>query len=112
MAKIEFDEQMAEGEKTLVELKQQFHQALEKKLDESNEEKDMNFEALRPNFGHPSKKDRLQTIDDREKQRQEDLQNIIAEFRSNTLVDRHASIDSNILVSRLGRIKNQYSSNN
>lgn len=89
LAKIEFDEQLAEGEKTLFELKQQFSQALQEKLTESNEEKETNFEALRPNFGHPSKKNYLQTIDDREKQRQEELEKSIAELRSNTTVHEY-----------------------
>lgn len=111
MAKIEFDEQMVEGEKTLFELKQQFYQTLQKKLAESNEEKEINFESLRPNFGHPSKKDHLQTIDDREKHRQEDLQTTVTELRSNTMVDPCTSIEWNILFSFLGRIKNQYASN-
>lgn len=110
LAKIEFDEQLAEGQKTLFGLQQQFSQILHNKITQSNEEKETNFEALRPNFGHPSKKNHLQTIDDREKQRQEELQNCIAELRSNTTVDKNFDIDS-IFSSLLGRIKDQYSSN-
>jgi hypothetical protein len=59
---------------------------LNKNLNESNNEKDKNFELLRPTFGHPTKKNHLQTIDNREKLRQDDLQKIIDQLRSNTIV--------------------------
>ena len=98
LAKIEFNEQLAEGERVLFQLKQQFSQALQKKLIESNEEKETNFEALRPNFGHPSKKNYLQTIDDREKQRQEGLQKNITELRSNTTVREYFHSTKNPLL--------------
>jgi len=59
---------------------------LNKKLNESNNEKNKNFESLRPTFGDPAKKNHLQIIDNREKLRQDDLQKFIDRLRSNTIV--------------------------
>ena len=47
-------------------------------------------------LGHPSRKDELQIIDNREKARQDDLQKIITQYRSNTIV-RH-NRDEDIFV--------------
>jgi hypothetical protein len=89
MAKIELDELMIQAEKILLEFRQQFNMILNKKLNESNNEKEKNFELLRPTLGHPTKKNYLQTIDNREKERQDDIQKIIDQLRSNTIVDSY-----------------------
>jgi hypothetical protein len=88
MAKIELDEQMKEGEKTLFELKQQFNIILSEKLKQSNNEKQKNYDLLRPTFGHPTKRNHLQTIDDQEKRRQDDTQKNLEQLRSNTMVNK------------------------
>ncbi|CAF2574698.1 unnamed protein product [Rotaria sp. Silwood2] len=87
MAKLELDEQIQQAEKVLNDIKQQFDATLDKKLDESNEEKSNNFEQLRPTLGHPSRKNDLEDINNREKLRQDELQKNITQFRSNTIED-------------------------
>jgi predicted DNA-binding antitoxin AbrB/MazE fold protein len=88
MAKIELDEQMREGEKVLFELKQQFNMILKENLSESNNVKEKNYDLLRPTFGHPTKKNHLQIIDNQEKQRQEDIHKILEQLRSDTMVNK------------------------
>ncbi|CAF4534188.1 unnamed protein product [Rotaria sp. Silwood1] len=85
MAKIEFNEQLFQAEKILFDSKQQFDIALNKQLNESNNEKQINFQQLRPTFGYPAKKNYLQTIDNQEKLRQDNTQKICNELRSNTI---------------------------
>ncbi|CAF4692579.1 unnamed protein product [Rotaria sp. Silwood1] len=87
MAKLELDEQIQQAEKVLNDIKQQFDETLNTKLNESNEEKLKNFEQLRPTLGHPSRKHDLEDINNREKKRQEELQKTIIQFRSNTIED-------------------------
>jgi hypothetical protein len=89
MAKIELDEQIQQAEKILNEIKQQFDTIIEKKLNEDNEEKIKNFEQLRPTFGHPARKNDLLEIDNREKIRQNELQQIITQLRTNTIVKKY-----------------------
>jgi len=86
MAKLELDEQIQQAEKVLNEIKQQFDEIIEKKLNEDNEEKMKNFDQLRPTLGHPARKNDLEEIDNREKIRQTELQQIITQLRSNTIV--------------------------
>ncbi len=87
MAKLELDEQIQQAEKILNEIKQQFDEIIEKKLNEDNEEKMKNFDQLRPTLGHPARKNDLEEIDNREKIRQTELQQIITQLRSNTIVN-------------------------
>jgi hypothetical protein len=89
MAKLELDEQLQQAEKTLNDIKQQFDSTVEKKLNEDNEEKTKNFEQLRPTLGHPARKNELQDIDNREKIRQTELQQIITQLRTNTIVNKY-----------------------
>jgi hypothetical protein len=86
MAKIELDEHIIQAENILLEFQRQFQMLLAKKLNESNEKRQTNFELLRPTFGHPGKKHDLQIIDNQEKLRQDDIQNIVNQLRSNTIV--------------------------
>ena len=86
MAKLEFDEQVEQAEKVLTELKQQFDKTLDEKLKDANQTKADNFEQLRPVLGHPSRKNELQELDQREKQRQETIKETINQLRSNTMV--------------------------
>ncbi|CAF3644133.1 unnamed protein product [Rotaria sordida] len=87
MAKIELDEQIEQAEKVLQDIKQQFDRILDKKLNETNEEKSKNFEQLRPTLGHPSRKNELEDINNQEKLRQDEFQKMIIQFRSNTIED-------------------------
>jgi hypothetical protein len=89
MAKIELDEQIIQGEKLLLEYKQQFDTIFHKKLNESNNEKQQIFELLRPTFGHPAKKPDLQLLDNREKIRQDEVEKTINQLRSNTIVKNY-----------------------
>jgi len=89
MAKLELDEQIQQAEKVLNEIKQQFDEIIEKKLNEDNEEKMKNFDQLRPTLGHPARKNDLEEIDNREKIRQTELQQVITQLRSNTIVNKH-----------------------
>ena len=89
MAKLELDEQLQQAEKTLNDIKQQFDLTVEKKLNEDNEEKTKNFDQLRPTLGHPARKNELQDIDNREKIRQTELQQIITQLRTNTIVNKY-----------------------
>jgi DNA-binding IscR family transcriptional regulator len=86
MAKLELNEQIQQAEKVLNEIKQQFDEIMEKKLNEDNEEKTKNFDQLRPTLGHPARKNDLEEIDNREKIRQTELQQVITQLRSNTIV--------------------------
>ncbi|CAF0808765.1 unnamed protein product [Rotaria sordida] len=85
MAKIEFNEQLFQAEEILFNCKQQFDMTLNKELNESNNEKQINFQQLRPTFGDPAKKNHLQTIDNQEKLRQDNVQKICNELRANTI---------------------------
>lgn len=87
MVKIEFNEQTIEAEKLLLNFQQEFHQNIAKKLNESNTRKEINFQQLRPTFGDPAKKDHLLKIDNQEKLRQSDIEKIINELKSNTIVN-------------------------
>jgi hypothetical protein len=87
MAKLELDEQVQQAEKVLLDIKQQFDSTIDNKLTEDNEEKNKSFEQLRPTFGHPSRKTDLQEIDNREKIRQDELQQIVNQLRTNTIVN-------------------------
>ena len=62
---------------------------LDKTLNESDNEKQKNFQLLRPTFGHPTKTNDLEKIDNQEKQRQDNIQNVIDQLRSNTIVNRY-----------------------
>jgi hypothetical protein len=86
MAKLEFDEQVGQAEKVLIELKQQFDKTLDEKLKDAKQTKADNFEHLRPVLGHPSRKAELQELDQQEKQRQDALKEAISQLRSNTTV--------------------------
>src|SRR5438874_1775247 len=88
MAKLELNDQIQQAEKVLNDIKQQFDTIIDKKLNEDNEEKSKNFEQLRPTFGHPSRKNDLQEIDNKEKIRQNEFQQMITQLRSNTIVTK------------------------
>jgi hypothetical protein len=88
MAKIELDEELRDGEKMLFDLKQQFHTMLRENLNGSNNEKEKNYGLLRPTFGQPAKKDHLHVIDDREKHRQENINKVLEQLRSTTMVNK------------------------
>jgi hypothetical protein len=111
MAKIELDEQMREGEKVLFELKQQFNMILKENLSESNNTKEKNYDLLRPTFGHPTKKNYLQIIDNQEKQRQEDIHKILEQLRSDTMVNKSRFKINMFFFCRIGKFTNQCSSN-
>jgi len=87
MAKIQLDELIIQAENILLEFRQQFNMMLNKKLNESNYEKEKNFQLLRPTFGHPGKKNHLEIIDNREKKRQDDIEKNIDRLRSNIIVN-------------------------
>lgn len=89
MAKLELDEQITLAEKTLNDLKQQFEETLDEKLNETTIEKDNNFDQLRPTLGHPTRKTELEQIDQQEKNRQDELLKMVTQFRSNTIVNYH-----------------------
>jgi hypothetical protein len=89
MAKLELNEQIQQAEKVLNEIKQQFDATIDKKLNEDNEEKTKNFAQLRPTLGHPARKNDLQEIDNQEKLRQKELQQIMTQLRSNTIVKKY-----------------------
>jgi hypothetical protein len=89
MAKIELDDQLQQAKKTLNEIKQQFDTTIEKRLSEDSEEKTKNFEQLRPTLGHPARKNDLEDINNREKLRQNELQKIITQLRTNTIVNKY-----------------------
>lgn len=86
MAKLELDEQVQQAEKVLNDIKQQFDKTLEKIFNEADEEKKKNFEQLRPTLGQPARKHELEEIDNREKARQNEIQKMMTQFRSNTIV--------------------------
>ena len=98
MAKLEFDEQVEQAEKVLIELKQQFDKTLDEKLKDANQTKADNFEQLRPVLGHPSRKTELQELDQREKQRQDAIKETINQLRSNTMVGPVLGNDRCILL--------------
>lgn len=52
------------------------------------EDKSNHFDKLRPMLGHPSKKIDLQTLDNKEKQRQEEFGNLLNELKTNTMVKK------------------------
>jgi hypothetical protein len=87
MAKIEFDDQIIQAEKSLFDFQEQFHMRLNKQIAESNNEREQNFALLRPNYGHPTKQNHLQTIDNREKIRQDDTKKIIDRLRTTVSVN-------------------------
>jgi len=89
MAKLELNEQIQQAEKVLNEIKQQFDATIDKKLNEDSEEKTKNFAQLRPTLGHPARKNDLQEIDNQEKLRQKELQQIMTQLRSNTIVKKY-----------------------
>ena len=89
MAKIELDEQILQAKNLLMELKQQFITIFKKKMNEFNEEEIKNFELLRPTFGQPARKNDLEVIDKREKIRQDNIQKLINQLRSNTIVNNY-----------------------
>ena len=89
MAKLELDEQLQQAEKVLNEIKQQFDATLNKTLNQADEEKEKNFEQLRPTFGHPARKNDLQNLDSREKKRQDEFQQTITQYRLNIIVKDH-----------------------
>lgn len=112
MAKLELDEQIDQAVKNLNELKEQFDSTIETKLNEDNEEKSKNFDQLRPTLGHPARKTDLQEIDKREKIRQNDLQQTITQFRSNTIVIKYLLFVKQIFFFFSGRYSNKCKSNN
>lgn len=87
MPKIEFDEQMLEAEKIIIEIKQQFDETLDKEFTQSVNGKQASLQRLRPTHGAPARKDELQAIDEREKARQETIQTTINQLRSTTVVN-------------------------
>ncbi len=89
MARIELNEQMIQADNILLEFQEQFHTLLNKKLNESNEKKQKNFELLRPTFANPEKKHDLQIINDQEKLRQDNIQKFLNQLRSNTIVKNY-----------------------
>jgi DNA polymerase III delta prime subunit len=89
MAKLELDEQIQQAEQVLNQFKKQFDETIDKKLTEDNEEKTKHFDQLRPTFGHPARKNDLQEIDRQEKQRQNELQQTMAQLRTNTIVTKN-----------------------
>lgn len=86
MAKLELDDQVEQAEKILNDLKGQFEQIVNGKLTEDNESKSRHFDQLRPTFGHPARKTDLNEIDQQEKQRQNELQQMITQLRLTTIV--------------------------
>ena len=88
MAKLELEEQVQQSEKSLNGFKQQFDETIDTKLTEDNEAKTKHFDQLRPTFGHPARKNDLQELDRQEKQRQNELQQSMAQLRTNTIVGK------------------------
>ncbi len=87
MAKIEFDDQIIQAEKALFDFQEQFRMKLNKQITEANNEREQNFALLRPNYGHPTKQNHLQTIDNREKIRQDDTKKVIDRLRTTASVN-------------------------
>ncbi|CAF0851526.1 unnamed protein product [Adineta ricciae] len=96
MAKIELDEQIREGEKSLLEFKQQFDTTFNQKLNESNAEKQKLFESLRPALGLPGKKSDLEVLNNREKVREEQLEQVITQLQKDTLKYIHTNAHNTI----------------
>jgi hypothetical protein len=86
MSKAELNEQIQHSEKLLNEIKQEFDRIFNEKLNETNEEKSKNFDQLRPTLGHPARKNDLQEIDNRERKRQNELQQLVVQLRLKTIV--------------------------
>jgi hypothetical protein len=86
MSKAELNEQIRHSEKILNEIKQEFDRRFNEKLNETNEEKSKHFDQLRPTLGHPARKNDLQEIDNREKKRQNELQQLVVQLRLKTIV--------------------------
>ncbi|CAM4857478.1 unnamed protein product [Rotaria socialis] len=91
MPKIEFNEQIFQSERVLIEFKQQFDMIIDKELNQSNCEKQTNLQQLRPTYGAPAKKSYLQAIDNQEKLRQENIQKLISQLRSTTIQNIQAN---------------------
>ncbi|CAF0926257.1 unnamed protein product [Adineta steineri] len=85
LAKAELNERTQQAEKVLNELKQQFDTILNGKFDDSTTEKSKNYDQLRPTLGHPARKNDLLEIDNREKIRQNELQQLVTELRLTTI---------------------------
>jgi hypothetical protein len=86
IAKIELNQLLVNAEQNMNELKQRFDTTLTTKLDESNTDKLKNVKLLRPTLGQPAKHDELERIDKQEKSRQNQIEQIIQEYRLNTIV--------------------------
>ena len=86
MAQLELDEQFDQAAKFLNDLKEGFDRTLEEKLSKSVEEKEKNFDELRPTLGHPARKTELEQLDQREKQRLDTIQQGVTQLRTNTKV--------------------------
>ena len=87
MAKIELDEHIHDGEKSLLEFKRQFDATFKKELNGSNDEKQKIFDSLRPTIGLPGKRTDLESLNSREKVRQEHLEKIISRLQADTIVN-------------------------
>ncbi|CAF4455214.1 unnamed protein product, partial [Adineta steineri] len=55
------------------------------KFNDSTTEKSKNYDQLRPTLGHPARKNDLLEIDNREKIRQSELQQLVTELRLTTI---------------------------
>lgn len=118
ISKIELDELMIEGEELVFKYQQDFNLILDKELNKTNYEKEKNFQLLRPTFGHPGKKNHLQTIDNQEKTRQDNIQKTIDQFRINTVVIKEKILykirkkKKTKIICFIGRYTNKCSNNN
>jgi hypothetical protein len=86
MSKIELDEHIRDGERSLLEFKQQFDATFNKELNESNQEKQKIFDSLRPTIGLPGKRTDLEDLNSREKVRQEQLEKILTRMQADAIV--------------------------
>lgn len=86
MSKIEFNQLIIESEKILFDYQKNFHILLNKNLNQTKNDREKNFELLRPTFGHPGKKDHLENIDNQEKLRQIRVGRSIDQLRLDTIV--------------------------
>ncbi|CAF1026509.1 unnamed protein product [Adineta ricciae] len=85
LAKLELDEQTKQAENVLIGIKHKFDIICDENCQQSEKDKAKNFEQLRPTLGHPARKNELQEIDSHEKQRQNELQQLISDLRSKTI---------------------------
>ena len=86
LAKLELDEQTKQAENVLIGIKRKFDITCDENCQQSEKDKAKNFEQLRPTLGHPARKNELQEIDNHEKQRENELQQLISDLRSKTIV--------------------------